>query len=85
MGAIVYNAQNKALHKGFSLMGMPYNENKAFWLPLIKEATKDKGGKVREVGGISDLTLGERWRLLKSMQRRGINIHNPGIRKALWG
>lgn len=75
----VYNAQNKALHKGFALMGAPYNEDKAFWLPLIQKAAKG-----RKVKGLSDLTLGERWQLIKSMQKQGAHIHNPGIRKALW-
>jgi len=78
MGAKVYNAQNKALHKAFALFGMPYEENKGHWVLFLCRLAK------RKVDGLSELTLVERWRLLKTFQKQGLAIYNPGVPRPLW-
>lgn len=74
----VYGKQNKSLHKAFSASGMPYNANKESWQPVLVEVAK------RKVDGISSMTLGERYWLIKHFQEKGHSLHNPRIYKGLW-
>ena len=74
----VYGKQNKSLHKAFTASGMPYNANKSYWQNLLAQIAK------RVVTGLSDMTLGERYWLIKHFQHKGHSLHNPRIYKGLW-
>lgn len=75
---IIYSKQNKSLHKAFSASGMPYSANRVRWQPVLKNIAG------HEVSGLSDMTLGERYKLIQSFQRKGHSLHNPRVYKGLW-
>jgi phage gp16-like protein len=51
-------------HRGFDMLGMPYDEYKEVWLSLAMDVTK------RFIKGLSDLTLSERERVLKALNEK---------------
>lgn len=75
----IYGIQNRSIHKAMSEAGYPYNNNKDMWLPLLQEMA-DK----RKVTGLSNLTLGERSKLIKHFRDQGMDLFSPGIPKQLW-
>jgi len=76
----IYKAQNTLIHKAFHDSGLPYTENKEVWLSLIHEVAQGSGRKVQgEINGISDLTLGERQRLINHFQKKGMKIFSPSV------
>ncbi|MFH1157078.1 MAG: hypothetical protein V1793_25050 [Pseudomonadota bacterium] len=77
---VIYNQQNRSLHKALDMMGMPYNEHKDELLAAFSEVL----GRKRQIDGISSLTLGERHRIIKSLQAKGIRVMNPPVGKHMW-
>lgn len=73
----LYDRQNKMIHKAFATMGMPYHENKDYWLGVVVEIIR------RVVGSLSDLTLGERWSVLARFSKQ-TKVYNPYVPKG-WG
>lgn len=69
----IYRKQNTLLHRTFAAAGMPYKENKDIWLQLFQEATG------RTVSGLSDLTLGERQKVIAHFQKQGQRIFSPSV------
>jgi len=67
----IYKNQNKLLHKAFAGQGYPYNEDKVVWLKLMSDIIE------RRVGGLSELTLGERHKLIVYFQKRGVKLFAP--------
>ena len=74
----IYGKQNKSLHKAFTASGMPYNSNKEFWKEIMVAVVG------RKVKGLTDMTLGERNRLIKHFKSKGLSLHNPRIYKDMW-
>lgn len=70
----LYGQQNKVIHQGFSVIGMPYTENKGFWVPVFRELSGRKN-----ISGMGDMTLGERWEVISHLRRRGADVFNPRI------
>jgi len=76
----IYKQQNTALHKCFYRAGFPYRQDKHVWLHLFCRIA------ARRVGGLSELTLGERQRLLRHFQKdRGMRVFVPGVPQSLEG
>ena len=75
----IYFIQNKILHKVFMELGMPYEQEKEYWLVVIKNVIG------REVSGLSDMTLGERDKFIKYLQKtcKNLRIYNPPVPKSL--
>jgi phage gp16-like protein len=68
----LYQRQNQTLHRAFSLLGMPYQEEKGGWLSLFRSLLKREN-----INGLTDLTLGERRTVIAYLGRQGIKIKNP--------
>lgn len=76
----IYAQQNKVLHRAFYSAALPYGENKTIWCGYIAQVVG------RAVTGLSDLTLGERARVLNELQRRnGSRLYAPAVPAALRG
>lgn len=71
----IYGMQNKLIHQGLSQIGVPYVENKGFWVPIFKEIAG------REIKGMSDLTLRERHEVIEHCRHRGVDLFNPRVPK----
>ena len=69
----IYSRQNRLLHKAFVASGFPYNEDKVVWLKLMTDIAS------RPVGGLSELTLIERHRLINHFQRKGMRLYAPAV------
>lgn len=69
----IYKKQNVLIHKAFTAQGYPYHHDKVVWLKLMS----DLAG--RPVGGLSELTLSERHRLIAHFQRKGMKIFAPSV------
>ncbi len=69
----IYKKQNTILHKAMLRAGLPYEANKDVWLKL---ATDLSG---RTVAGLSEMTLGERHKLIINFQGRGFRIFAPSV------
>jgi len=69
----LYNRQNRLIHKGFSALGLPYSENKLYWLDLCEDICK------RSVSGVSEMTLGERRVLIGHLKKQNVDTANPFI------
>lgn len=69
----VYDLQNRIIHKGFSSLGLPYADNKAYWLDLCEDICK------RIVSGLSDMTLAERRALIGHLKKQNAATANPFI------
>lgn len=69
----IYKAQNTVLHKAFAASGLPYHDNKEVWLSLMTEILK------RPVTGLSDLSLGERQKLINHFQKKGVKLFSPMV------
>ena len=76
----VYKQQNRSIHKALSMLRMPYNEYKDELLSTFAEVL----GRKRPLDGISGLTLGERYRIIKHFKVKGIRVMNPPVGKHLW-
>jgi len=75
----IYWLQNKIIHTVFTEIGMPYEEEKEYWLVVIKNVIG------REVSGLSEMTLGERDKFIKYLQKtcKHLKIKNPAVPKSL--
>lgn len=81
----IYKQQNTLIHKAFGAAGMPYAEHKDDWLRLMNEVRAQ--GKIPpgpplqrgEIQGLSDLTLGERARLIAELQKKGVRLFSPSV------
>jgi len=71
----IYKSQNTLIHKAFALQGYPYQEDKVVWLKLMS----DLAG--RPVGGLSEMTLGERHTLITHFQKQGLKLLAPAVPK----
>ena len=69
----IYAKQNRLLHKAFALSGFPYNVDKVVWLKLMADIAG------RPVGGLSELTLIERHRLILHFQKKGMRLFSPAV------
>jgi hypothetical protein len=69
----IYNQQNRSLHKAFSLVGLPYNQNKKHWLGRVRSEVE------RDVSGLSELTLAERSDLIASFKKDFPDLYNPFV------
>ena len=69
----IYKKQNILLHKSFGALGMPYQKDKAVWLKLMTDIAR------RPIKGLSELTLGERHKLLVHFQKQGIKLFAPSV------
>ena len=69
----IYDRQNRIIHKGFCALGLPYSENKAYWLDLCEAVCK------RTVSGLSGMTLGERRALIGHMKKQKAATANPFV------
>jgi len=69
----LYQKQNKLLHRAFTDLGMPYEENKGFWSKVIVDLVK------RVICSLSELSLGERSSLLSHLSIRGATVHSPYV------
>lgn len=72
---MVYNQQNRTIHKALQMSGMSYNEDKAELMELINSMTR------RKIKGLSGLTIGERDRLIRHFQKRGLKLFKPFVSK----
>jgi len=72
----LYARQNKLLHQAFSSKGMPYDDNKDYWLEVFI------GVIGRIIKSLSDMTLGERSSVLSQMSTGGLKIYNPFVPRA---
>lgn len=61
-------------------IGIPYNEEKEYWLALFRTLSNRK-----TIYGMTDLTLGERKRVLDHLIRKGMKIRNPFVPAVLAG
>lgn len=70
----LYGLQNRIMHAAMGELGMPYEENKAFWLSVIV-------GEIvgRDVESLSELCLSERSSLLNHLSRRGTQAYSPHV------
>jgi len=75
----IYWLQNRIIHKVLLKLGMPYEEEKEYWLVVIKNVIG------REVSGLSEMTLGERDLFIKYLQKtcKHLKIKNPPVPKSL--
>lgn len=69
----IYKKQNTLLHKAFAMQGFPYSENKYMWLPLLSNIAG------RDIKGLSEMTLGERHKVIAHFQRKGQRVFAPGV------
>lgn len=76
----VYSQQNRSIHKALAMLGMPYNDYRE---ELLDTFTRVLGRK-RTISGISGLTLGDRYRIIKHFKTKGMRIMNPPVGKHLW-
>ncbi len=76
----LYQKQNRTIHIGIGMLGMPYHSHKGVWIETInKYITK------RTVSSLKDMTLKERCCFLRYLNQRGAKVYNPhipGIMKA---
>lgn len=77
---VIYNQQNKAIHRALAAYGMPYREHKDELLGLFANIT----GRKTRVKGLSTLTLGERHRIIGYFRKQGVQIYNPAVGRHLW-
>jgi len=91
----IYKAQNTLIHKAFAASGYPYQDNKEIWLKLINQlltppSAPSRGGQRptsnaehrmmnREINGLSDMTLGERQKLINYFQKKGMRLYSPAV------
>ena len=68
----LYQRQNQTLHRAFSLLGMPYQEEKGGWISLFRKLLGRKN-----IQGLTDLTLGERRNVIAYLSRQGAKVKNP--------
>ncbi len=78
--SVVYNQQNRSIHKALAAMGMPYTEYRQ---ELLETFTRVLGRK-RIIDGISGLTLGQRHKILKHFKNKGIRVMNPPVGRHIW-
>jgi phage gp16-like protein len=74
----IYNQQNKIIHRALRDMGMTYKDDKDVLLALFTDIAK------RKVTGLSNLSLGERYKVIKHFRQRGVKVFNPAIGRHLW-
>ncbi|MBC2703982.1 phage protein GemA/Gp16 family protein [Desulfobacula sp.] len=74
-----YNQQNRTIHKALQMSGMSYNEDKEELMELINSMTR------RKIDGLSALTIGERDKLIRHFQKRGLNLFKPFVNKEFMG
>lgn len=78
--SVIYNQQNRSIHKALGALRMPYNTHKDELLPTFSEVL----GRKRTITGISLLTLGERHKIIKHFRTKGIRVMNPPVGRHLW-
>ncbi|MBN2060729.1 MAG: DUF1018 domain-containing protein [Deltaproteobacteria bacterium] len=71
----IYKTQNTLIHKAMHAAGYPYAENKSLWLNLMNEIR----AQGNDINGLSDMTLGERAKLLAHFQKKGQRIFAPSV------
>ncbi len=76
--AALYGLQNKIFHQAYSMLGMPYSDNRGYWAGAISLVIG------RKVGGISEMSLSERSKTLSYLRQRGTDIYNPHVPRN-WG
>lgn len=69
----IYDRQNRIIHKGFCALGLPYSENKEYWLALCESVCK------RTVSGLSGMTLAERRALIGHMKKQNVDVENSFV------
>ena len=62
----LYLRQNQTLHRAFSLLGMPYREEKEGWIAVFRKLL----GRA-DIDGLTDLTLGERRNVIAYLSHQG--------------
>jgi len=79
----LYQTQNRRIHRAFARLGMPYRDHKETWLSLAADIAG------RDVGGLSDLSLGERHELIVHLQGLlaavGGELYAPAVPRELRG
>ena len=73
----MYAWQNRAIHRAFADLCLPYSENKAYWLNLFEDICG------RTVSGLTDMTLLERRALLSHLKKQNAEVSNRFVPKAL--
>ena len=68
----LYQRQNQVMHKAFTALGMPYQEEKDGWISLFRSLL-NRGN----INGLTDLTLGERRTVIAYLSRQGARVKNP--------
>jgi len=76
----VYNQQNRSIHKALGLLRMPYDEYKAELLDTFTQVL----GRKRTIAGISGLTLGQRYKIIKHLKGKGLRVMNPPVGRHIW-
>lgn len=77
----IYQAQNHRFHKAFNALRHPYARHKSDWCVFFSQVVG------REIMGLSDMTLGERDKVIKDMQQKYsmLRIFNPAVPQSLRG
>jgi len=73
--AEIYKRQNKVIHRGFSDLGLTYENSKEDMVTLFSDIAN------RAVAGISQMTLGERDELIRQLTKKGCNLFRPAVPK----
>lgn len=76
----IYSQQNRSIHKALAMLRMPYNEHKEELLETFTQAL----GRKQTISGISNLTLGQRHKIIKHFRTKGIRVMNPAVGQHLW-
>ena len=72
----IYARQNKLLHQAFTMKGMPYEDNKEYWLGVVLTVIG------RAVMSLAGMSLGERSAVLWHLSASGVKIYNPFVPRA---
>ena len=76
----IYNQQNKIIHRALGEMGMAYRNEKTEICKMFANAL----GRRRPINGLSILSLGERYKIIKYLRTKGLKVFNPFIGRNLW-
>ncbi len=71
----LYLLQNTILHKAFSKIGYPYEQNKDLWMDVCAKLFN------RRVNSLKTLCLYERYRLIGHLKSKGCDVTNPFVPK----
>ena len=69
----IYGQQNWVIHMALGQLGLPYNENRAFWGDVISGLVK---GPARS---LSELTLFERGQFIQHLKTKGAKVKKPFV------